>query len=142
MPNRAFDRYLAVVFARLVVCCDIFPIGLGWTLGDPSRTTTPAYRPARLLLNPLPGDPARGWGSILLVLATLAAFAMLLGADHMVRWAFAALAGYWAFWTVLFAASALTEPHAGLASAGFAFMCLIGNVRPVFASSTFNPHDA
>lgn len=139
MPNRVFDRYLAVVFARLVVCCDAL-MGIGWLLGAPNRTMTPAYRPARLLLNPLPGDAARGWGSILLVLAALAALAMLLGADHMVRWAFAALAGYWAFWTFLFAASALTEPHAGLVSVGFAFMCLIGNVRPVFAPTTYNPH--
>jgi hypothetical protein len=95
-------------------------IGLCWLLGAPSRTSTPAYKPALALAAHLPLGvyPMRIWGGLLVVIAVGLSYS--LRHPNRSTWAWStALAAYWTFWIVAFGA-AIFGNNGGIAPVFFA----------------------
>lgn len=118
--------------AFLILICDTIA-GLAWVFGAPNRSATPVYRPLRNLLSFLPGDPARWWGGLLLLLAATAALTLVGHSELNARRAFAPLFAFWAMFAVAYLWGVLTTPNAGIASVGIALICCIGHARPIIA---------
>lgn len=118
--------------AHLVLVIDAI-LGLGWLLADPNRSRGPVYKPIRDLTNWLPGDPARWWGAIVLILAIAAWLAMRYSSEIRARHIFVFLTGYWAAWSVAYFWGLVTQPHAGIAAFGLSLMAIVGNRRPAIA---------
>lgn len=93
-----------------------------------------SYQPARDAFGWLPGDPSTWWSIILGVLAAFGLVALRFGNARLCRWAFALLAAYWVWWTVLYAL-AWPNPGSGPWAPWLALMCVVGNARPVVARS-------
>lgn len=128
------DRSTLLILRTLLVL-DL-AAGIAWWWGAPARSMTPAYEPVRLLLDPLPGDPARIWGSILVYLSMLGLVAFALPAARRM-WprllALAGLAGYWLVWVGVFGIAALTRGDAGIVPVILAAFPVLLHAAPVVA---------
>lgn len=118
-------------FAYTVAGVQLSAAVTGLLFGDVRfRGTT--YAPARQFLSWLPGNPSTWWSVLLAVLATTAILVLRFGSDRATRRAFAFLASYWVWWTILYAC-AWPNHTAGPWAPWLAAMCVIGNARPVIA---------
>lgn len=117
---------------RAVLLLDL-AAGLAWWWGHPRRSMTPAYEPIRMLLDPLPADPARAWGSVLVYIACagLAVFAFRNGHRFARMVALALGAGYWLTWVGCFLVAAVTRGDAGIAPVFLATSFVVLHVVPI-----------
>lgn len=131
ISEQAADR-LARLIATGILLCDLLA-GVAWLAGSPHRSSGPAYRQIRQLLDPLPADPARWWGGLLVLIAALALLALATGSEIWVRRYFAILLSYWAAWAVFYTWSAATVRDAAWTGAALALISCLGHVRPIVA---------
>jgi hypothetical protein len=97
----------------VLLAVDAYLAGL-LLFASPSRFLTPAWDPARLLVPWLPeADRLRPYGVLALAL-TATTIALWWARRPVWRLPVMALAGMWAFLTVMFTVTAFTDPYEGL----------------------------
>lgn len=117
---------------RAILLLDLLA-GVAWLAGDPTRSTVPVFNPARRLLHgvarELGTDPARIWGSLLVVVAAAALAAMFGRSEGLTRGLLVILCGYWTFWLVLDGVAAVTEANSSLTAPFTIGIILVGHIR-------------
>lgn len=95
-----------------------FPLLAGWIgcsyiFGDPARTATPSFEVPRSLAAQV-GAAMPLWGALFVVGALVMVTAMGTSTDEMMYLSLTIGGFVYAWWSSLFLASALTDPHASL----------------------------
>lgn len=119
---------------RIILILDVYQ-GACWTFGDPNRTLVPVFRPARQFIDHHVGgiDPARVWGSVLLLVGLLALAALEWRHELVTRMLIVSVCFFWTFWLVLNLYSAF-QPRASLTAWASTGIVLVGHARAVIGS--------